>query len=62
MFKNLCKRLRVENITNIEKIRSDHGRELKNSLFSEFCNKHCIVHESFAPKTPQQNGGLERKN
>ena len=38
------------------KIKSDHGKEFKNSLFTKFCNKHGIDHEFSTPKTPQQNG------
>ncbi|XP_062073656.1 uncharacterized protein LOC133777911 [Humulus lupulus] len=48
-FKNLCIKLRVEkdcNIGKIVRIRSDHG----------------ISHEFSAPKTPEQNGVVERKN
>ena len=32
------------------------------TIFAEFCDKHGIVHEFFAPKIPQQNGIVERKN
>ena len=45
-----------------ERIRSDIGKEFENSLFSKFCNKHGIIHEFSAPKTPQQDGVVERKN
>ena len=41
---------------------SDHGREFENSHFDNFYNKHGIRHEFSAPKTPQQNGVVERKN
>ena len=43
-------------------IRSDHGRELKNIDFEEYCNEHGIDHNFSAPRTPQQNGVFERKN
>jgi len=33
---------------------------MKNSTL--FFEKYCIHHNFFAPKTPQQNGVLERKN
>ena len=39
-------------LKKVVRIRSDHGREFENSLFVEFCNKHCIRHEFSAPKTP----------
>ena len=48
--------------TSIKRIRTDHGREFENALFTEFCNKAGILHEFSAPKTPQQNGIAERKN
>ena len=61
----MCLRLKNEksiNIGKIIRIRSDHGKEFENSIFSNFCNKHGIAHEFSAPKTPQQNGVVERKN
>ena len=35
------------------RIRSDHGKEFENSLFTKFYNKHGIDHEFFSPKTSQ---------
>ena len=46
----------------IVKIRSDHGKEPENAKFEAFCNEHGIKKEFLAPKTPQQNGVVERKN
>ena len=46
----------------IVKIRSDHGKEFENAKFDTFCNEHGIKKEFSAPKTPQQNGVVERKN
>ena len=43
-------------------IRSDHGTEFENSLFKAFCEEHGISHNFSAPRTPQQNGVVERKN
>jgi len=43
-------------------IRSDHGREFQNEKFEHFCEKHGINHNFFAPRTPQQNGVVERKS
>ena len=50
------------NIGKIVRIQSDHGKEFENTIFAKFCDKHGIAHEFFAPKTPQQNGVVERKN
>ena len=46
----------------VSHIRSDHGAEFDNFDFSSFCSKHGIKYEFSAPKTPQQNGMVERKN
>ena len=43
-------------------IRSDHGTEFENALFTEFCQSNGVSHNFSAPKTPQQNGVVERKN
>jgi len=43
-------------------IRSDHGGEFQNEKFEHFCEKHGINHNFSAPRTPQQNGVVERKN
>jgi transposase InsO family protein len=46
----------------ILKVRSDHSGEFENEPFETFCVKHGIVHEFSSPRTPQQNGVVERKN
>ncbi|XP_069143555.1 uncharacterized protein [Solanum lycopersicum] len=43
-------------------IRSDHGLEFENSQFLQFCTTNGIEHNFSAPRTPQQNGVVERKN
>ncbi|KAL4384369.1 hypothetical protein GQ457_15G012400 [Hibiscus cannabinus] len=47
---------------NISHIRSDHGTEFQNLGFEDFCNENGISHNFSAPRTPQQNGVVERKN
>ncbi|GJV92650.1 retrovirus-related pol polyprotein from transposon TNT 1-94 [Tanacetum coccineum] len=43
--------------------RMDHGREFDNEVqFGEFCNANGITHNFLAPRTPQSNGVVERKN
>ncbi|GKB00635.1 retrovirus-related pol polyprotein from transposon TNT 1-94 [Tanacetum coccineum] len=43
--------------------RTDHGREFDNEVqFGEFCNSNGITHNFSAPRTPQSNGVVERKN
>jgi len=43
-------------------LRSDHGTEFENSRFIDFYNEHGVEHNFSAPRTPQQNGVVERKN
>ena len=59
---HLCKKLQVEKDTMIARIRSDHGREFENTKLATFCNDQGTHQEFFSPKTPQQNGIVERKN
>ena len=59
---HLCKKLQIEKNAMIAHIRSDHGREFENSRLASFCNDQGTRQEFLAPKTPQQNGVVERKN
>ena len=61
-MERLCMRLQNEKGVPMVKIRSDHGKEFENAKFEAFCNEHGIKKEFSAPKTPQQNGVVERKN
>ncbi|GKB16370.1 retrovirus-related pol polyprotein from transposon TNT 1-94 [Tanacetum coccineum] len=48
---------------SIVSIRTDHGREFDNEVqFGEFCNANGITHNFSAPRTPQSNGVVKRKN
>ncbi|GJY72322.1 retrovirus-related pol polyprotein from transposon TNT 1-94 [Tanacetum coccineum] len=48
---------------SIVSIRTDHGREFDNEVqFGEFCNASGITHNFSAPRTPQSNGVVEKKN
>ncbi|GJR42361.1 retrovirus-related pol polyprotein from transposon TNT 1-94 [Tanacetum coccineum] len=43
--------------------RMDHGRDFDNEVqYGEFCNANSITHNFSAPRTPQSNGVVERKN
>lgn len=46
----------------IVRIRCDHGKEFENSVYDDFCKSYGISHEFLAPKTPEQNEVVERKN
>ena len=60
-FKILALQLQNEK-GNIVQIRSDHGGEFQNETFEKFCQAQGIRHQYSAPRTPQQNGVVERKN
>ena len=48
--------------TNVVALRSDNGTEFRNALIENFCIENGITQEFFAPRTPQKNGVVERKN
>ncbi|MGV7959369.1 integrase catalytic domain-containing protein, partial [Mycobacterium kansasii] len=60
--RKVLKRIQLEKCSQISKIRSYHGSEFENSSFEKFCSDQGILHEFSAPKTPQQNRIVERKN
>ncbi|KAL5540333.1 hypothetical protein UlMin_042895 [Ulmus minor] len=61
-FSNLCKRIQNEKGILIVAIRSDHGKEFENKDFENYCLQNGFEHNFSAPRTPQQNGVVERKN
>jgi len=61
-LKRLAKVIQNEKNYGISAIKSDHGGEFQNEKFDEFCGKFEIKHNFSAPRTPQQNGVVERKN
>ena len=61
-FSKLCKKIQNEIFFTISCIRSDHGREFENVDFEKFCDEHGIEYTFSAPRTPQQNMVVERKN
>ena len=64
-FENfICFVKRIQNLkcSNISSIRSDHGGEFENELFTKFCEENGITHNFSFPRAPSQNGVVERKN
>ena len=61
-IETLYTRLQNEKNMKIDKIRSDHGKEFKNSYMKSFCTRSGISQEFSALITSQQNGVVERKN
>ncbi|MDL1135892.1 transposase family protein, partial [Yersinia pestis] len=54
----------VENMLGkrIKILRSDRGGEFTSEEFTNYCEHHGIQRQYSAPRTPQQNGVVERKN
>jgi hypothetical protein len=46
----------------LKAVRSDRGGEFSSWNFKEFCDKYGIKREYTIPRTPQQNGVVERQN
>ncbi|GJU89897.1 retrovirus-related pol polyprotein from transposon TNT 1-94 [Tanacetum coccineum] len=62
-FKIFSKKIQNQLGCTIVSIRTDHGREFDNEVqFGEFYNAKGITHNFSAPRTPQSNGMVERKN
>jgi hypothetical protein len=61
-FRLLALRLNNEHRNCLKVIRNDNGTEFRNASFDEFCLKHGIDQQFSAPRVPQQNGVMERKN
>ncbi|KAH9769924.1 hypothetical protein KPL71_012193 [Citrus sinensis] len=61
-FRIFCKKVQIEKGYSITCIRSDHGGEFENHALENLCNDFGIEHQFSSPKTPQQNGVVERKN
>ncbi|GKA44202.1 retrovirus-related pol polyprotein from transposon TNT 1-94 [Tanacetum coccineum] len=62
-FKIFSKKIQNQLVSTIVSLRTDHSREFDNEVqFGEFCNANGITHNFSAPRTPQSNGVVERKN
>nr|GEV32909.1 retrovirus-related Pol polyprotein from transposon TNT 1-94 [Tanacetum cinerariifolium] len=62
-FNIFSKKIQNQLECTVVSIRTDHGREFGNEVqFGEFCNANGITHNFLAPRTPQSNGVVERKN
>ncbi|GJV81346.1 retrovirus-related pol polyprotein from transposon TNT 1-94 [Tanacetum coccineum] len=62
-FEILSKKIQIQKGCPIISIRTDHGREFDNEVqFRAFYDANGITHNFLAPRTPQSNGVVERKN
>jgi len=62
LLKDLQKLSKMRKNSCIFAIKSNHGEEFQNEKFEKFCEKIGIKNCFAAPKTPQHNGIVERKN
>ncbi|XP_066165823.1 uncharacterized protein [Oryza sativa Japonica Group] len=62
IFKKFARIVQNEFDLKIKIIRSDNGKEFKNTCIESFLDEEGIKHEFSAPYLPQQNGVTERKN
>ena len=61
-FEIFRKRVEKEKGFSALRIRIDGGDEFINQSFITYCEENGIKHELSCPRTPQQNGVVERKN
>nr|GEY81296.1 hypothetical protein [Tanacetum cinerariifolium] len=62
VIKNFLKKISVRLQAHVIIVRTDNGTEFKNYVLKEYFDSVGITHETFAAKTPQQNGVVERRN
>src|ERR1044072_9262210 len=62
VFSTFCTQVQNEKNCKIVKVRSDHGGEFENKDFESLFDSNGISHDFSCPRTPQQNGVVERKN
>ncbi|CAN1339431.1 Retrovirus-related Pol polyprotein from transposon TNT 1-94 [Linum perenne] len=62
VFQTFVKQISLTTSFQVQTLRSDHGGEFVSTAFTTFCKSLGIVHTFSAPRTPQQNGVVERKN
>nr|GEX05901.1 putative ribonuclease H-like domain-containing protein [Tanacetum cinerariifolium] len=62
VIKNFLKKISVHLQAPVIIVRTDNGTKFKNQVLKEYFDSVGITHETFAAKTPQQNGVIERRN
>ena len=60
-FLSFANKIQKSSNNQLIHIRSNHGKEFKNSSFMEYCNEHGISHNFSKPRTLQQNSVVEKK-
>ncbi|GJX69728.1 retrovirus-related pol polyprotein from transposon TNT 1-94 [Tanacetum coccineum] len=59
---NFLKQIQVGLNKTVRFVRTDNGTEFVNQVMSEFYQGVGILHQKSVPRTPQQNGVVERRN
>nr|GFC03622.1 putative ribonuclease H-like domain-containing protein [Tanacetum cinerariifolium] len=62
VIKNFLKKIYIRLQALVIIVHTDNGTEFKNQVLKEYFDSVGITHETFAAKTPQQNGVAERRN
>nr|GEV90572.1 hypothetical protein [Tanacetum cinerariifolium] len=62
VIKNFLKKIYVHLQAPVIIVRTDNETEFKNQVLKEYFDSVGITRETFAAKTPQQNGVVERRN
>src|SRR4051812_11898351 len=62
VFFEFCTQIQSEKECKIIKVKSDHGGKFENRFFEIYFKENGIPHDFSCPRTPQQNGVVERKN
>ncbi|GJW57615.1 retrovirus-related pol polyprotein from transposon TNT 1-94 [Tanacetum coccineum] len=61
-FINFLKQIQVDLNKIVRYIRTDNGTEFVNQVISKYYEGVSIFHQKSVPRTPQQNGVVERRN
>ena len=59
---SFIKKVELKYAKRVVQIRSDNGTEFKNHVLDSFCDEKGISRNYSSPRTPEQNGVVERKN
>ncbi|GLT39324.1 hypothetical protein SLA2020_135220 [Shorea laevis] len=59
---NFCRMVKTQFGSQVQKIRSDNGKEFTDGPMKDFSQQQGILHQTSCVNTPQQNGVVERKH
>jgi transposase InsO family protein len=61
-FQSLALRLNNELLNCLKAFHTDNETEFRNASFDQFCLEHGVDQQFSAPRVPQHNGVVKRKN